>query len=121
MAKDQEDGISILSGLRGYQASKVTEGEGRVVVEVKSEQEKPACSHCGSTKLYRHSSGKRRRILHGWSNGKGVYLELFRQRWRCRICGRSFNDRLELLRPYSRITKQAEQEALWQLKERSFS
>jgi transposase len=121
MAKGQEDGITILLGLKGYQVSKVIEGEGRVTVEVRPEQGKPACSYCGSKKLYRHSLGKRRKILHGWSNGRRVYLELHRQRWRCRICGRSFNDGLELLRPYSRITKQAEQEALWQLKDRSFS
>jgi len=121
MAKGQEDGITILLGLERYQAGKVTEDGGEIAVEVRSEQGKPACSQCGSTKLHRHGLGKRRRILHSWSNGKKVYLELHRQRWRCRLCGCSFNEGAELLRPYSRITKQAEAEALWQLKDRSFS
>ncbi len=64
---------------------------------------------------------KPRKALHSWSNGKRVYLELHRQRWRCRECGQSFNDGAQLLRSYSRITRQAETEALWQLKDRSFS
>ncbi len=63
----------------------------------------------------------KRRVLHNWSSGKKVYLELCRQRWRCRECNHSFNDVAQLLRPYSRITRQAEAEVLWQLKERSFS
>ena len=72
-------------------------------------------------RLYRNGSGKRRRVLHIWSNGKKVYLELHRQHWRCRDCGHSFDDGAELLRPYSRITKQAEQEALWQLKDQALA
>jgi len=72
-------------------------------------------------RLYRIGSGKRRRVLHIWSNGKKVYLELHRQHWRCRDCGHSFDDGAELLRPYSRITKQAEQEALWQLKDQALA
>jgi len=43
------------------------------------------------------------------------------QRFRCHDCGRSFGDGLKLLRPYSRITRQAEAEALWQLRDHSFS
>ena len=50
MARGQQDGITILLGLKGYRIGKVTEGEGEVTVEVKPEQGKLACSHCGSTK-----------------------------------------------------------------------
>lgn len=121
MAKGQEDGITILLGLEGYIVGKVREGDGGIMVEVKSAIGKANCPHCSSTDIYGHGRCKPRRVLHSWSNGRKVYLELHRQRWRCRICGRSFNDGLELLRPYSRITKQAEVEALWQLKDRSFS
>ena len=60
-------------------------------------------------------------MLHSWSNGRKVYLELVRQHWQCRQCGRSFSDGAELLRTYSRITRQAEAEVLWQLRKRSFS
>ena len=35
-------------------------------------------------------------------------------------CGRSFNGSVQLLRSYSKMIKQTEQEALWQLKYRSF-
>jgi transposase len=108
-------------GLEGYEVGMVTEDEGKIIVEVKTKERNPVCPCCGSVKLYRHGSGKTRKVLHSWRNGKKVYLELCLQRWRCRDCGHSFNDGAELLRPYSRMTKQAEQEALWQLKERSFS
>lgn len=121
MAKSQENGTTILLGLKGYEVGTVTEAEGKIVVEVKAEERDPVCPYCSSVKLYRHGSGKRRQVLHSWSNGKKVYLQLSRQRWRCRDCGHSFNDGAELLRPYSRITRQAEQEALWQLRDRSFS
>jgi len=54
-------------------------------------------------------------------DGKKVYLELYRQRWCYRDCGHSFCDGAELERPYLRIAKQAEQEVLWQPRDRSFS
>ena len=119
--KSQENGTTILLGLKGYEVGTVAEGEGEIIVEVKTKERNPVCPYCSSVRLYRHGSGEKRQVLHNWSNGKRVYLELCRQRWRCRECGHSFNDGAELLRPYSRITKQAEQEALWQLKDRSFS
>jgi len=121
MAKSQENGNTILLGLKGYEVGMVTENGGKIIVEARSRERKPICPYCSSVKLYRHGSGKRRRVLHSWSNGKKVYLELSRQRWRCQDCGRSFNGSAQLLRPYFRMTKQAEQEALWQLKDRSFS
>jgi len=121
MAKGQEDGITILLRLAGYQVGWVKEEDNGIVVEVGTEMEGVICPSCGSTRLYRHGTCKPRRVLHGWSNGTKVYLELYRQRWRCRECGLSFNDGAGLLRSYSRITKPAETEALWQLKDRSFS
>ncbi len=121
MAKGRENGITILLGLEGYHVGWVREEKEGIVVKVGTGVEGVSCPNCGSTGLYRHGSCKLRRVLHSWSNGKKVYLELYRQRWRCRECGRSFTDGVGLLRPYSRITKQAEIEALWQLKDRSFS
>jgi transposase len=121
MAKSQENGTTILLGLKGYEVGTVTESEGKIAVGVRAQERKPVCPYCSSARLYRHGLGKRRRELHSWSNGKKVYLDLSRQRWRCQDCGHSFNDHAELLRPYSRMTRQAEQEALWQLKDRSFS
>jgi transposase len=121
MAKSQENGTTILLGLKGYEVVTVTESEGKIIVEASAQENKPVCPCCSSVKLYRHGLCKRRRVLHSWSNGKRVYLELSFQRWRCQGCGHSFNDSAQLLRPYSRMTKQAEQEALWQLKDRSFS
>ena len=121
MAKSQENGTTILLGLKGYEVGMVTENGGEIIVEARSRERKPVCPYCNSVKLYRHGWGKRRRVLHIWSNGKKVYLELSCQRWRCQDCGRSFSGSAQLLRPYARMTKQAEQEALWQLKDRSFS
>ncbi|TET41688.1 MAG: transposase, partial [Dehalococcoidia bacterium] len=60
-------------------------------------------------------------MLHGWSQGKKIYLEIARHRWQCRGCGHSFTGGRELMHPHSRLTKQAQAEALWQLKDRSFS
>jgi len=79
------------------------------------------CPYCGSVRLFRHGACKPREVLHSWSNGRRVYLELHRHRWRCCDCGRTFNEGNELVQPHSRLTRQAEQEALWQLKDRSFS
>jgi len=121
MAKSQQNGTTILLGLKGYEVGMVVENEGKIMVKVRTKERKPVCPYCSSVKLYRHGSGEIRQVLHSWTSGKKVYLELYRQRWRCRDCGHSFNDGARLLRPYSRITRQAEQEALWQLKDRSFS
>jgi len=121
MAKSQQDGITILLGLKGYQVGKVTEDDEGIVVEVRIGKGKVSCPHCSSSRLYSHGRCNPRKVLHNWRSGKKIYLELHRQRWRCRECNHSFNDGAELLRTYSRITKKAEVEVLWQLKDRSFS
>jgi len=121
MAKSQQDSITILLGIKGYKVGKVREGEEDFVVEVESLPKRGPCPCCGCTYVYSNGKGKIREVLHSWSRGKKVYLELIWKRWRCRGCGHCFNDGAELLRSYSRITRQAEAEALWQLKDRSFS
>ncbi len=100
---------------------KVSEDEEEIMVTVSVRQESTNCPCCGSMRLYRHGSCQERKVLHSWRGGKRIYLAIHRHRWRCRECSRSFNDGAELLRSYSRITRQAEAEVLWQLKERSFS
>jgi len=121
MAKSQENGTTILLGLEGYEVGKVTEEEKGIVVDVGAGLKKPACPRCDSARLYRHGRAKKRSLLHGWSQGKKVYLEIARHRWRCCDCGYSFTGGMELVHFHSRLTKQAEAEALWQLKDRSFS
>ena len=121
MAKSQENGTTILLRLEGYEVGKVIEEEKGIVVEVGTELKKQVCQCCSSAKLYRHGRAKKRRVLHGWSQGKKVYLEIARHRWQCCDCGYSFTEGVELVRSHSRLTRQAEAEALWQLKDRSFS
>ncbi len=120
MARSRENGITILLGLKYYKVGEVWGGEERVIVktEVKG---KGKCTHCGSGRLYGHGMCKPREVLHTWSNGKKVYLELHRRRWKCRDCERTFAEGKELVRSRSRLTRQAEAEALWQLKDRNFS
>ena len=121
MAKSQENGTTILLGLEGYEVGEVIEEAKGIVVEVGTDLKKPACPHCDSAKLYQHGRAKKRRVLHAWSQGKKIYLEIARHRWQCRGCGHSFTGGRELMHPHSRLTKQAQAEALWQLKDRSFS
>jgi len=120
MAKGQDNGTTILLGLEDYKVGEVRGGEDRVTVktEVKRREE---CPHCGSRRLYPHGECKPREVLHTWSNGKKVYLELHRRRWKCRDCEHTFTEGRELVRSRSRLTRPAEAEALWQLKDRSFS
>ena len=76
---------------------------------------------CSGHGLYGHGKAKPRRVLHGWMRGKRVYLLLARRRWRCEGCGHSFTEGASLVRPYSRMSRQAEGEALYELREHSFS
>jgi len=121
MAKSQENGTTILLGLEGCEVGEVIEEAKGIVVEVGTDLKKPACPHCDSAKLYHHGRAKKRRVLHAWSQGKKIYLEIARHRWQCCGCGHSFTGGRELMHPHSRLTKQAQAEALWQLKDRSFS
>ena len=120
MAKGRENSITILLGLEGYEVEGVRDAEGGIVVVVGGLR-RGGCPRCGCSEVYRHGQSQPRRVLHSWTRGKKVYLEVHRKRWLCRECRCSFSDRTELLRPYSRITRQAEAEALWQLKDRSFA
>jgi len=120
MARGQDNGTTILLGLKDYKVGEVWGGEEKVTVktEVKGREK---CPHCGSGRLYPHGQSKPREVLHTWSNGKKVYLELHRRRWKCRDCKRTFTEGRELVRSRSRLTRPAEAEALWQLKDRNFS
>ena len=89
-----------------------------VKIEAKVAQK---CPHCGSSQLYAHGVCKLREVLHTWSNGRRVYLEFHRCRWKCRDCKPTFAEGKELVQSRSRLTRQAEAEALWQLKDRNFS
>jgi len=120
MAKSQDNGITILLGLKDYKVGEVWGGEDRVLVKVKVKG-KEKCPHCGSGKVYGHGVCKPREVLHTWSNGKKVYLELHRRRWKCRNCKHTFNEGRGLVGLRSRLTRPAEAEALWQLKDRNFS
>ena len=120
MARSQENGITILLGLKDYRVGEIWEGEEKVTVETEVKGIRK-CPHYGSTKLYRHGVCKPREVLHTWSNGKKVYLELNLCRWKCRHCGHTFTEGMESVRSRSRLTRQAEAEVLWQLKDRNFS
>lgn len=120
MAKSQDNGTTILLGLKDYKVGEFWGGEGKVVVktEVRKREKRP---HCGSGKVYGHGVCKPREVLHTWSNGKKVYLELHRRWWKCRDCKHTFAEGRELVRSRSRLTRSAEAGALWQLKDRNFS
>ena len=120
MAKSQENGTTILLGLEDYEVGEVWGGENRVTVktEVKGREK---CPYCGSGKVYGHGTCKPREVLHTWSNGRRVYLQVHRHRWKCRDCQHTFTEGRELVRSRSRLTRPAEAEALWQLKDRNFS
>lgn len=121
MAKSQENGTRILLGLKDYELGGVWGSEDRVVVMTAVKGKERKCPYCGSARLYRHGMCKPREVLHTWSNGRRVYLELHRHRWRCRDCRRTFAEGRQLVRSRSRLTREAEAEALWQLKDRNFS
>ena len=119
MAKGQDNGTTILLGLEDYRVGEVWEEGERVIVQTKVKV-KQKCPHCGSARLYSHGECKPREVLHTWSNGRMVYLELHRCRWKCRDCNHTFTEGSELVRSRSRLTRPAEAEALWQLKDRNF-
>ena len=70
MARSQEDGITILLGLKDYKVEQVREDEDRVVVKVMLEHREKECPYCDLTRLYRHGKCQPREVLHSWSNGR---------------------------------------------------
>lgn len=120
MAKSQENGTTILLGLKDYKVEEVWGEEEKVIVKIEV-KEAEKCPHCSSGRLYSHGECQPREVLHTWSNGKKVYLQLHRRRWRCLDCEHTFTGGRELVRSCSRLTRPAEAEALWQLKDRNFS
>jgi len=121
MAKNQENGSKILLKLEDCEVEEVREEAERVIAKETLQAKEMSCPHCGSSNLYRHGKCKTRKVLHSWSNGRRVYLELHQQRWQCRDCKHTFDENNNLVQPNSRMTRQAQQEALWQLRDRSFS
>lgn len=117
----QSDSITSLLGIEGYGVLGMREEGDSFVVEVEGYGGEVSCPQCDGHRLYRHGKAKLRKVLHGWMRGKRVYLLLARRRWRCQGCGHSFTEGASLVRPYSRMSRQAEGEALYELREHSFS
>jgi len=105
MAEGQDNGTTILLGLKDYKVGEV--------VKTSPKGKERRCPYCGSGKLYRHGVCKPREVLHTWSNGRRVYLELQRRRWKCRDCKRTFAEGRDLARSRSRLIRQAETEVLY--------
>jgi len=122
MAKSRENSTTTLLGLKGCKAGEVVRGDDRVIVRISVNGWLGRCPYCGSTKLYGHGICDSRYVLHTWTNGTKGYLDIHRQRWKCRNCGHTPTGRSkELVRSCFRLTRQTEAEALWQLKDRNFS
>ena len=121
MAKSQQNSTTMLLGLKDCKAGEVVGSDDRIVVKIIVNGGREKCPYCGSAKLYGHGMCDPRHVLHTWTNGTKVYLDLHRQRWRCRDCGHTFTEGKQLVRSRSRLTRQAEAEALWQLRDRNFS
>ena len=121
MAKSQKNNTTMLLGLKGCKAEEVVRVADRVKVKIIINGGREICPHCGLTKLYGHGTCDPRDMLHTWMHGTRVYLDLHRRRWRCRDCGHTFTEGKQLVRPRSRLTRQAEAEVLWQLRDRNFS
>ena len=115
------NGITILLGVKDLKIGEVIEYEKKIVVKASLKKREEICPYCGSAKLYKHGKGRTRQVLHSWSKGKRVYLELQHRRWKCKSCKHTFSEGRDLIKPHSRVTKGAEVEALWQLKDRSFA
>ena len=52
MAESQENGITILLALKGYQVGKVTEDDKGIVVQVRIRKAKVSCPHCRSPRVH---------------------------------------------------------------------
>src|SRR3972149_9338583 len=77
MVQSRDNGITILLGLKGYEVEEVTEEKVGIIVVVKAARAaKGNCPGCSSTMLYRHGSAKKGRVLHSWSNGKKVCIDM---------------------------------------------
>lgn len=122
MANGHKNNITNMLGLKGFKVSDTREEEDAFVIEVQVKPDKTAvCPECNSKDLYRHGKAKPRKVLHALINGKKVYLEIHgRQRWKCKHCGRTFTQELEIIKPRSRLTRYAEKLVLWLLSLMSF-
>ena len=92
MAKSQENSTTTLLGLKDCKAGEVVGSDDRIVVKIIVNGGREKCPYCGSAKLYGHGMCDPRRVLHPWTNGTKVYLDLHRQRWRYRDCGHTVTE-----------------------------
>lgn len=121
MAKSQKNDTTMLLALKDCKVEGVVRGDDRVTVKIIINGGREICPHCGSSILYGHGMCDPRHVLHTWMHGTKVYLDLHRRRWKCRDCGHIFTEGKQLVRSRSRLTRQAEAEALWQRRDRNFS
>ena len=121
MGKTRRDSIAVLLGIKGCRVRKVMEEEHNIIVEVEGDVGAPSCPRCNSEEIKSHGKAKPRRVFRGLANGNRVYLAIRRQRLKCKRCGKTFTPGLPFLHPHSRMTKNLEMNALFELRQQSFS
>ena len=120
MCERQEDDITKLLGLQGWKAEKVEVGEKEVLVYLDRIKE-ATCPRCGGMSHSLYAQGKAKKVLHHWITGRRIYVKVRRRRFWCKACQGPFPEEIPWLRPWARMTRQAEGEALYELRHLSFS
>ena len=78
------------------------------------------CLHCGG-RIHWHGRGPERETAHSWVGARWVRLCFVPERYRCQACGRTFSQRLPNLAKWERMTLEAKETALVELRKQSFS
>ncbi|MBC7194342.1 MAG: ISL3 family transposase [Caldisericia bacterium] len=79
------------------------------------------CPRCGSSKLIIHSRDGKRRILHLiQENGKRVYLNIPKVRFKCKDCNKTFTYYPDNLHPWMRISDNLLLSSIYNLRRNSF-
>lgn len=113
--------IARLFNLQGWVVYRCQVNDDAVDIYVGRPRKEAACSHCGHKSHRVHArSGHWRRVLHTRAAGRPVYLRPRPRRFRCLNCATVFTEPLPGLRPWSRLTAEAESVLLSELAGRSF-
>ena len=77
-----------------------------------STKAKPKCPFCEQNHPYIHQY-YHRSLKDTIIRGKIYYLNIKMRRFRCRSCKRTFNETLDGVRPYKRLTERMQREIYW--------
>jgi len=107
-------------GLSKYQVIKLEEQPQKILLHIRLRRKTATCPDCGIRRRQIHEHLPPQTIKHVSIGSRQTHLVVYKRRFNCSVCDRTYTESLDMAKKYARHTNLLEEEVIRRLKEMSF-